>query len=136
MVIILQGSMCRTWVSLTPMNLFANVTSPHITPHRTHTPTHNTHLTPTHHTHPHSSTSSSQVSSHQLIIEKTKLTRKIREYNRKTTPVHHIHLRSSVSTRPHHTHYLTHHTHTPHPPQKLSEYMHVHHYSHTHTWLL
>ncbi|XP_064407242.1 uncharacterized protein LOC135352063 isoform X3 [Halichondria panicea] len=42
-----------------------------------------------------SSTSSSQVSSYQLIIEKTKLTRKIREYNRKTTPVHHIHLRSS-----------------------------------------
>ncbi|XP_064398859.1 ras association domain-containing protein 5-like isoform X2 [Halichondria panicea] len=42
-----------------------------------------------------SSTSSSQVSSHQLIIEKTKLTRKIQEYNRKTTPVHHIHLRSS-----------------------------------------
>ena len=33
----------------------------------------------------------------QLLSEKTKLARKIREYNRKTTPVHHIHIKSSVS---------------------------------------
>lgn len=41
-----------------------------------------------------SGASSSYVNS-QLMTEKTKLSRKIREYNRKTTPVHHIHLRSS-----------------------------------------
>ena len=40
-----------------------------------------------------SGASSSYVNS-QLMTEKTKLSRKIREYNRKTTPVHHIHLRS------------------------------------------
>ncbi len=33
----------------------------------------------------------------QYISEKAKLSRKIREYNRKTTPVHHIHIKSSVS---------------------------------------
>lgn len=41
--------------------------------------------------------SSTSTASSQLMIEKTKLSRKIREYNRKTTPVHHIHIKSSVS---------------------------------------
>ena len=41
--------------------------------------------------------SSSSYINSQILTEKTKLMRKIREYNRKTTPVHHIHMKSSVS---------------------------------------
>ena len=36
--------------------------------------------------------------SSQLLSEKTKLARKIREYNRKTTPVNHIHIKSASSS--------------------------------------
>lgn len=52
---------------------------------------------------PSSSTSSSTPASasSQLLMEKTKLSRKIREYNRKTTPVHHIHIKSTVSILTH-----------------------------------
>ena len=49
-----------------------------------------------------SSSSATPAGSHylssQLLSEKTKLARKIREYNRKTTPVNHIHIKSASSS--------------------------------------
>ena len=49
-----------------------------------------------------SSSSAPPAGSHylssQLLSEKTKLARKIREYNRKTTPVNHIHIKSASSS--------------------------------------